>query len=273
MWDSDVHKLTGLHPGRDARRPQREQLVTALDGLVRNDGGRFLMHTRARNVAVLCFTVKRSGIMLRPMLKLGVLGSGRGSNLQSILDAIAGGALDAQVVCVLADVPGAFILDRARRAGVPAFALDCTPYKTKLDGEAERRAIATLREHGADTIALAGFMRIIKPGLLQAFPGRILNIHPSLLPAFPGLAAWEQAVAYGARVSGCTVHFVDAGMDTGPIIVQRAVPVQAGDTPSTLHARIQEQEHLAYPEALAMLAAGRLSIDGRRVRIAPPDPP
>ncbi len=203
--------------------------------------------------------------MLRRMLNLGVLGSGRGSNLQSILDAIAAGQLDARVVCVLADVADAYILERARRAGVPAFHLDCAPFKTKLDGAAEQRAIALLREHGADTVALAGFMRMVKPGLLAAFPGRMVNIHPALLPAFPGLRAWQQAVDYGARVSGCTVHFVDAGMDTGPIIVQRAVPVRPDDTAETLHARIQEQEHLAYPEALRKLAAGRLRIAGRRV--------
>jgi phosphoribosylglycinamide formyltransferase 1 len=217
----------------------------------------------------LCFPVKRSGGILTAMLKLGVLGSGRGSNLQSILDAIAGGRLAASVVCVLADVADAFILERARRAGVPAHFIDCAPFKTKLDGAAEQAAIRLLKSHGADAIALAGFMRIIKPGLLEAFPGRILNIHPSLLPSFPGLAAWKQAVDYGARVAGCTVHFVDGGTDTGPIIIQRPVPVQPDDTPESLHARIQEQEHLAYPEALALLAAGRLRVEGRRVLVAP----
>ena len=110
-------------------------------------------------------------------------------------------------------------------------------------------------------------MRIVKPGLLAAFPGRVLNIHPALLPAFPGLHSWKQALDYGAKVAGCTVHLVDAGTDSGPIIVQRAVPVLEGDTPETLHARIQEQEHLAYPEALRLLAAGRLSLHGRRVAI------
>ena len=204
------------------------------------------------------------------MLTIGALGSGKGSNLQSVLDAIAAGRLDARVTCVLSDVPDAFILTRARRAGIPAHALDCAPFRTKLDGEAERRAIDLLRAHGVDTVVLAGFMRMVKPGLLAAFPQRVLNIHPALLPAFPGLAAWKQAVDYGARVSGCTVHFVDAGMDTGPIILQRPVPVHPDDTPEALHARIQEQEHLAYPEALAQLAAGRLRVEGRRVLVAPP---
>ena len=213
------------------------------------------------------FPVKRRRGKLRRMLNLGVLGSGRGSNLQSVLDAIAAGRLDARVAVVLADVADAFILERARRAGIPALAIDGAPFKTKLDGAAEQQVIATLRAHQVDTVVLAGFMRMVKPGLLAAFPNRVLNIHPALLPAFPGLAAWKQALDYGARVAGCTVHFVDAGMDTGPIIVQRTVPVLTDDTAESLHARIQEQEHLAYPEALALLAAGRLRVEGRRVRV------
>ena len=199
------------------------------------------------------------------MLTLGVLGSGRGSNMQSLVDAIAAGRLDARIACVIADVADAFILERARRAGIPAFHVDAAPFKTKLDGAAEQRVIDLLRRHGVDTVALAGFMRIVKGGLLAAFPGRIVNIHPALLPAFPGLHAWQQALDYGARVAGCTVHFVDAGTDTGPIIVQRAVPVLDSDTPESLHARIQEQEHLAYPEALQLLAQGQLRVEGRRV--------
>jgi len=203
------------------------------------------------------------------ILRLGVLGSGSGSNMQSILDAIADRRLDAIVACVISDVPGARILERASRHGVPAHYLDPAPFKTKLDGEAEARVIDTLRQAGVDTVVLAGYMRIVKPGLLRAFPQRVLNIHPALLPAFPGLHAWEQALASGVKVSGCTVHLVDAGTDTGPIIVQRAVPVLPGDTPATLHARIQEQEHEAYPEALRLLAANRLRISGRCVEILP----
>lgn len=198
---------------------------------------------------------------------LGVLGSGRGSNLQSILDAIDAGALPARVACVLSDHADAFILERARRAGVPAFHIDCAPFRTKLDGAAQSRAIAMMRDHGVDTVALAGFMRIVKPPLLEAFPDRVLNIHPSLLPAFPGLAAWKQALDYGAKVTGCTVHIVDAGMDTGPILLQRTVPVLDVDTPESLHARIQEQEHLAYPEAIRLVASGRIRVDGRRVLV------
>ena len=200
-------------------------------------------------------------------LKLAVLGSGAGSNMQSIVDAIEAGTLDAEIVCVLADVPDAKILERAARHNLPAQFLSCAPFKTKLEGEAEENYIRVMKEAGADTVVLAGFMRIVKPGLLAAFPNRVLNIHPALLPAFPGLHSWKQALDYGCRVAGCTVHFVDAGTDSGPIIVQRCVPVEPGDTPETLHARIQVQEHLAYPEALRLLAAGRLTIDGRRVLI------
>ena len=202
-------------------------------------------------------------------LKLGVLGSGAGSNMQSIVDAIAAKELDAEIRLVMADFPDAKILDRARRHGIPAAYLDCSPWKTKLEGEAEDRCIAMLREAGCDTVVLAGFMRIVKPGLLKAFPMRVLNIHPALLPAFPGVHGWTQALEYGCKVAGVTVHFVDAGTDTGPIIVQKSVPVMEDDTPETLHARIQVQEHLAYPEALRLLAAGRLSVEGRRVRIRP----
>ena len=200
-------------------------------------------------------------------LKLGVLGSGAGSNMQSIVDAIAAGTLDAEVRLVLADVPDAKILDRARRHSIPCQFLDCSPWKTKLEGAAEDKCIRLLREAGVDTVVLAGFMRIVKPGLLAAFPNRVVNIHPALLPAFPGVHSWAQALDYGCKVAGVTVHFVDAGTDTGPILVQRAVPVMEDDTPETLHARIQVQEHIAYPEALRIIASGAYEIDGRRVRI------
>ena len=202
-------------------------------------------------------------------LKIGVLGSGSGSNMQSIVDEIEAGRLDAEVRVVLADVPDAKILDRAKRHGIPCQYLDCAPWKTKLEGQAEDRCIEILRGAGVDTVVLAGFMRIVKPGLLAAFPNRVLNIHPALLPAFPGVHSWTQALDYGCKVAGVTVHFVDGGTDTGPIIVQKAVPVLEDDTSETLHARIQVEEHKAFPEALALLAAGRLSVQGRRVRIDP----
>ena len=202
-------------------------------------------------------------------LKIGVFGSGSGSNMQSIVDEIEAGRLDAEVRVVLADVPDAKILDRAKRHGIPCQYLDCAPWKTKLEGQAEDRCIEILKDAGVDTVVLAGFMRIVKPGLLAAFPNRVLNIHPALLPAFPGVHSWKQALDYGCKVAGVTVHFVDGGTDTGPIIVQKAVPVLEDDTPETLHARIQVEEHKAFPEALALLAAGRLSVEGRRVRIDP----
>lgn len=205
--------------------------------------------------------------MTNEPLRIGVLGSGRGSNCQSIIDAIAEGRLKAQVVCVISDVPDAYLLERARQQGVPAIYADHAPFKTKLEGVAEAKVIEILRAHGAQAVALAGYMRIVKKGLLEAFPNRVLNIHPALLPSFPGTAAWKQALDYGAKVAGCTVHFVDSGTDTGPIIVQKSVPVLENDTPESLHARIQQQEHQAYPEALQLVAEGRVTVRGRRVVI------
>lgn len=200
--------------------------------------------------------------------RVAVLGSGSGSNCQSILDAIEDGTLNARVVCVLSDVENAKILERAARHGIHAEYISAAPFKTKLAGDAEARYIDTLRQHGAELVILAGFMRIVKPALLEAFPNRVLNIHPALLPAFPGVESWKQALEYGTKVAGCTVHVVDQGTDTGPIIVQRAVPVLEDDTPETLHARIQVQEHEAYPEALRLISEGRVGIQGRRVVIA-----
>ncbi len=200
-------------------------------------------------------------------LKLGILGSGSGSNMQSIVDAIEKGELDAEIKLVLSDVKDAYILKRAAKYGIAHGWLDCSPWKTRLDTTGEEEAIRLLQAAGCDTVVLAGFMRIVKPRLLAAFPNRVLNIHPALLPAFPGVHSWAQALDYGCKVAGVTVHFVDGGTDTGPIIVQKCVPVLEDDTPETLHARIQVEEHRAFPEALRHLAAGRLSIEGRRVHI------
>jgi phosphoribosylglycinamide formyltransferase-1 len=200
-------------------------------------------------------------------LNLGVLGSGAGSNMQSIVDAIEAGTLDAEIKLVLADFPDAKILERAAKHSIRAEYLDCAPFKTKLEGAAEDRCIEMLKAAGVDTVVLAGFMRIVKPKLLAAFPNRVINIHPALLPAFPGVHGWTQALDYGCKVAGVTVHFVDAGTDTGPIIVQKAVPVMEDDTPESLHARIQVQEHIAYPEALRIIASEKYAIEGRRVRI------
>jgi phosphoribosylglycinamide formyltransferase-1 len=198
-------------------------------------------------------------------LKIAVLGSGKGSNCQSIIDAIRDGSLNAEIVCVISDVEDAYILERAREHGIPAQFISAAPFKTKLDGDGEQAYLEALKAAGADVIVLAGFMRIVKPGLLSAYSGRIINIHPSLLPSFPGLEAWKQALEYGVKVTGCTVHFVDEGTDTGPVIVQKTVPVMDDDDAASLHARIQVQEHIAYPEALRLIAAGTARIDGRRV--------
>ena len=200
-------------------------------------------------------------------LHLGVLGSGAGSNMQSIVDAIAAGTLDADIKVVLADVADAKILDRAKKHGIPCQFLDCAPWKTKLADAAEENCIRILKEAGVDTVVLAGFMRIVKPKLLEAFPNRVINIHPAILPAFPGIHSWTQALDYGCKVAGVTVHFVDAGTDSGPILIQKTVPILQDDMPETLHARIQVQEHLAYPEALNIIASGKYRIEGRRVRI------
>lgn len=200
-------------------------------------------------------------------LHLGVLGSGAGSNMQSIVDAIAAGSLNAEIKLVLADVPDAKILARAAHHGIPAQYLDCAPWKTKLEGAAEDRCIELLQAAGVDTVVLAGFMRIVKPKLLAAFPNRVLNIHPAILPSFPGVRSWAQALDYGCKVAGVTVHFVDAGTDSGPILVQKTVPILEDDTPESLHARIQVQEHIAYPEALNIVASGNYRLEGRRIRI------
>jgi len=183
------------------------------------------------------------------------------------MDSIKAGTLNARIVCVLSDVPDAFILERARKAGIPAEYVSAAPFKTKLDGEAEKEYVRKLKAYGTEVVVLAGFMRIIKHGMLDAFPNRIMNIHPALLPAFPGMEGWKQALAYGAKVAGCTVHFVDAGTDTGPIIIQCPVPILDNDTPESLHARIQVEEHKAYPEALRLFSTGSLVVEGRHVRI------
>ena len=187
-------------------------------------------------------------------LKLGVLGSGSGSNMQAILDAIEDGSLNAEIVLVLSDNPDAYILERAEKAGIPAEVIDCQGFTTKFPDESQAAVAQKLKSLGVDMVCLAGFMRLVKQPMLDVFPARILNIHPSLLPAYPGLMAWKQAVNDGATESGCTVHYVDAGMDTGPIILQAKVPVLSDDTADTLHARIQVEEHQLYPAAIKKVA-------------------
>jgi phosphoribosylglycinamide formyltransferase 1 len=184
---------------------------------------------------------------------LGILGSGSGSNMQAILDAIDGGVLDAQIALVLSDQPGAYILERARKRGIETGLINCRGFKTKFPEDAQQETAAQLKAAGVEIVCLAGFLRLVKRPLLETFPNRILNIHPSLLPLFPGLESWKQALAAGAEEAGCTVHLVDEGMDTGPIILQKAVPILAGDTAESLHARIQVVEHRLYPEAIRLL--------------------
>lgn len=192
------------------------------------------------------------------MLELGVLVSGNGTNLQAVLDAIAAGQLDARVRLVISNNAGAPALMRAQRAGVSTLVLSHRDFATR---EAyDDQLVAALTAAGAGLVLLAGFMRRLTPVFLRAFPARIVNIHPSLLPAFPGLRAQAQALAHGVKLSGCTVHFVDDGVDTGPIITQRAVPVLDDDSVESLTARILEQEHLALVEALGWLAAGRVEL-------------
>ncbi|MFC1668506.1 phosphoribosylglycinamide formyltransferase [Chlamydiota bacterium] len=199
------------------------------------------------------------------MINLGVLGSGKGSNLQAIIDAIEEKKVDARIGVVISDVEDSYILTRARNHDIDARFIAPGPYKTKLSSEVEQTYIQCLKEYNVDLICLAGFMRVIKEQFLEAFPHRIINIHPSLLPAFPGLCSWRQALDYGAKITGCTVHFVDNGVDTGPIIVQKQVPILTDDTYESLHARIQEKEHIAYPEAIDLIGKGRIEIVGRKV--------
>ena len=184
-------------------------------------------------------------------LRLGVLGSGKGSNFRAILEAIIAGRLEAEVVLVVSDVEGAGILRLAEEAGVPAAVVTDPRYKTRLSPEIEVELAGRLQTAGVDLVVLAGYMRLVKAPLLEAFPRRIINIHPSLLPKFPGLEAWRRALEAGEPSTGCTVHYVDAGMDTGEIIAQAEVPVLPEDTAESLHKRIQVAEHKLYPEVIA----------------------
>lgn len=196
-------------------------------------------------------------------MRLAVLLSGRGSNFEAIHHAVAGGELAAEIVAVISNRPEAPGLERARRYGYPAYAIDHRRFSGRAEHEEE--VIRVLQQVQADLVALAGYMRLLSPAFVERFRHRIVNIHPSLLPAFPGVDAQAQAVAWGVKVSGCTVHFVDENLDAGPIIVQRAVPVVDGDTGETLAARILTEEHHAYVEALRLLSRGRWRIEGRRV--------
>jgi phosphoribosylglycinamide formyltransferase-1 len=197
--------------------------------------------------------------------RVGVLGSGKGSNFVAIAEAIAAGKIPAEIAVVLSDVETAGILTHAGERKIPARFVPPGKFRTKLDEDAERAFVAALQSARVDLVVLAGFMRVLKGDFLRAFEGRIVNIHPSLLPSFPGLAAWKQALDHGVKVTGCTVHFVDAGVDSGAIIGQQTVPVLDHDTTETLHQRIHAAEHELYPKCVAAIAGGAISVQGRRV--------
>jgi phosphoribosylglycinamide formyltransferase 1 len=201
------------------------------------------------------------------MPNVGVLISGRGSNLQALLDAAAAGELGGRVALVISNVAEAPGLERARRARVPTRVHD---HRGRRREEHDRAMLADLRTHGVDLVCLAGYMRLLSPVFLDAYPGRVLNVHPSLLPAFPGLDAQRQAWAHGVKVSGATVHLVEPGLDSGPIVLQEAVPVRPADTAEDLAARILEAEHRIYPRAVRAVLEGRCHLEGRRVRVDEP---
>jgi phosphoribosylglycinamide formyltransferase-1 len=200
-------------------------------------------------------------------IKLGILVSGRGSNLQAIIDNIESGKLSAEIGVVISDRADAFSLERAKKHNIPGVHVSAKGYKGKRD-EYDALLVTQLKKHNVELVCLAGFMRIITPTLIRAYPNRILNIHPALLPAFPGLHVQKTAIEHGVKFSGCTVHFVDEGMDTGPIVIQAAVPVLDSDTEDSLSERILKQEHKIYSRAIQLYAEGRLRVEGRRVTVA-----
>ena len=198
-------------------------------------------------------------------LRIGALASGSGSNVQSIIDHIESGALKAEIVILLSDNPQAKVLQRAEKHEIPFQVINPVNFPGRV--EQDREMIRVLKEHNVELVVLAGYMRIISPEFVNAFSNKIMNIHPALLPSFPGLHVQEKAADYGARFSGCTVHFVDQGTDTGPIIIQAVVPVLPDDDGDTLGSRILKEEHKIYPEAIRLFYEGRLKIEGRKVRI------
>lgn len=206
--------------------------------------------------------------MSEKKLKLGVLVSGSGTNLQAIIDACESGKIPAEVKVVVSNKPGVYALERAKNHGIPNYVVDHKLYQTREDFE--REVIKILKEHEVELVCLAGFMRVLTPFFLRAFPGKVINIHPAILPSFPGVNAQKQAIDYGVKFSGCTVHFVDEGVDTGPIIIQAVVPVYDDDTEETLRERILKEEHRIYPMAIKLIAEGRVSVEGRKVRASAP---
>lgn len=198
------------------------------------------------------------------MIKLGVLASGRGTNLQAIIDASLKREIEAEVSVVISDKRDAYALKRAEEHSIPAIFINRENFSSKE--EYEREIVKNLQKHEVDLVILAGYMRVVGKEFVKEYKGRMMNIHPALLPSFPGLEAWEQAHNYGVKVSGVTVHFVEEGVDTGPIILQRAVEVKEDDTPDSLLQRIHQEEYKIYPQAIQLFAQGKLKIEGRRVR-------
>jgi phosphoribosylglycinamide formyltransferase 1 len=203
--------------------------------------------------------------MKKRQLPIGVLVSGSGSNLQSIIDRIEEGKLDAVIKVVISNIPGVYALERAKKHGIPVEVIE---HKAYPDRESfDRAMVEILRSHSVELVVMAGFMRVLTPYFLRSFAMKIMNIHPALLPAFPGIHVQKKAVEYGVKFSGCTVHFADEGVDTGPIIIQAVVPVLDDDTEESLAARILKEEHRIYPRAIALYAAGRLRFSGRKVAV------
>jgi phosphoribosylglycinamide formyltransferase-1 len=198
------------------------------------------------------------------MLKIGVLVSGRGSNLQAIIDAVSSKKINAEIAVVISNIPGVAALEKAKKHGIKAVVIDGKEHSDR--SSYDKQVIKTLEENNVGLVCLAGYMKLLSPEFVHHFRGRIMNIHPALLPAFPGLYVQRKALEYGVKFSGCTVHFVDEGCDTGPIIIQAVVPVLDDDTEESLSARILNEEHRIYPEAVRLFSEGKLKIEGRRVK-------
>jgi phosphoribosylglycinamide formyltransferase 1 len=203
-------------------------------------------------------------------LRVAVLASGRGSNLQAVIDAIETGQVHAKIAAVISNRNDALALERARKHGIPDLFVDPKPFSGRPDGREayDRALLETLTKYDVELVLLAGYMKIVTPILVKAYANRMMNIHPSLLPSFPGLDAQKKAIEWGCKLAGCTVHFVTEGVDEGPIILQAAVPILDGDTPETLADRILQQEHKIYPRAVQLFAEGRLRVEGRRVIVS-----
>lgn len=201
------------------------------------------------------------------MFTIGILASGKGSNLQAIIKQVQSGFLKVKIGVVISDNPNAYALEIARSSNIPAVYIEPGRYHTFLENSQEKKYVECLKQYGVELVCLAGFMRVVKKNFFETYHNKIINIHPSLLPSFRGLEAWKQAIDYGVKFTGCTVHFVEEDIDTGPIILQAVVTVLDDDTPETLHQRIQEKEHVIYPLAIKLISENRIRIKGRRVII------